>query len=109
VPEILPPTHTTETTFGTVIGIFVGRHPKVANVAVICSELDVAADAFVGFAGLSSEAFSAYYFGDGKSINVVMSFFIFKVCGKGGTSIEGGRGRNRGSRRHTISSNSRHF
>ena len=47
VAEVFGPTDTTEAALCTVVGTFLGRHPQVANGAVILSKLDTAADAVV--------------------------------------------------------------
>lgn len=39
MPEIVPPSHPTETTIVTMVGILVGRHPQIANRAMILSKL----------------------------------------------------------------------
>ena len=50
VAEVFGPTDATEAALGTVVGTFLGRHPQVANGAVILSKLDSAADAVVAVA-----------------------------------------------------------
>ena len=45
--EVLPSAYAAEAAVGTVVGTFLGRHPQVANGAVILSKLDSAADAVV--------------------------------------------------------------
>ena len=47
VAEVLGPTDSAEAALGTVVGTLLGRHPQVADGAVVLSELDAAADAVV--------------------------------------------------------------
>ena len=47
VAEVLGSTDAAEAALGTVIGAFLGRHPQVADGAVVLSELDTAADTVV--------------------------------------------------------------
>ena len=47
VAKVFGPTYATEAALCTVVGTFLGRHPQVANGAVILSKLDTAADAVV--------------------------------------------------------------
>jgi hypothetical protein len=82
VRKIFPPADATKATFFAVVWILVRGHPQITNVAVVCSKLNPTVYAIVSFARLSSVAFSTNHFFDGKSINVVMSLFVIKICGK---------------------------
>lgn len=82
VLEVLSSADTTKPLFYTEVRKLIHSHPQVTNVAVICSKLDIAVHTIVGFARLSRVALSTDDFGNGESIDVVMSLFVLKVHGK---------------------------
>ena len=80
VLKVLTAADTTESTVGTMVGTFFGRHPQVADGTVVLTELNGAMDACIGFGGLFGIAFATDDFLDGESIHVVMG---------GGSLVEG--------------------
>jgi hypothetical protein len=75
VLEIVPTTDAAKTTVMTMVGLFVGTHPKVANVAMILTKPDVTIDTVIGFAALSCIAFAADDFTDSEPVNGVVIIF----------------------------------
>jgi hypothetical protein len=73
--------HAAKAAVGTMVGTFVGRHPQVANVAMVGTKLYPARDTAVRFAALTCKAFTANDFHDSKPINVVV--VIFRELGHG--------------------------
>lgn len=71
--EVLAAADAAESTIGTMVGTFFGGHPKVADGAVILTELNGTMNACIGIGGLSRVAFATDNFLDGESIDVVMS------------------------------------
>ena len=47
VLEVLPATDSAEATVGAMVGLLLGRHPQIADVAVVLSESDATFDALV--------------------------------------------------------------
>ena len=67
----------TKAAVGAVIGTLLVGHPQVANVAVVCPELDRAGDAVICFAGLACEALAANDFTHSESVYSVVILFRY--------------------------------
>lgn len=79
VSKVFSSAHTAETTIGTVVGLFIVRHPQVANDTVVRSKLGTARRTKVGLARLSCVTQSTDDFRDCKTINLVMRLFVVVV------------------------------
>jgi hypothetical protein len=73
--EIIPSTHATKTTIVTMVRLFFGAHPKIANVTMVLTKPDVTIHTMIGFAALSGVTITTNDFTNRESIDRMVIVF----------------------------------